>query len=62
MKNNSKVLVAIAAIVAVLGWWLYARRSAQDNVIDMVATASSAGVSTGPPSRTAAVNARNWWV
>ena len=38
MKNNGKVLVAIAAIVAVLGWWLYARRSAQDNVIDMVAT------------------------
>ena len=30
MKNNGKVLVAIAAIVAVLGWWLYSRRSAQD--------------------------------
>ena len=38
MKNNGKVLVAIAAIVAVLGWWLYSRRSAQDNVIDLVAT------------------------
>ena len=29
MKNNGKVLVAIAAIVAVLGWWLYSRRSAR---------------------------------
>jgi hypothetical protein len=38
MKNNGKVLVAIAAIVAVLGWWLYSRRSAQENVIDLVAT------------------------
>jgi len=38
MKNNVKVLVAIAAIVAVLGWWLYSRRSAQENVIDLVAT------------------------
>ena len=36
MKNNVKVLVGIAAVLAVVLWWLYSRRSAQENVVDLV--------------------------
>lgn len=37
MKVNAKVLVAVAAVVAVVLWWVYSRRSAESNQIDLIA-------------------------
>lgn len=36
MKVNAKVLVGVAAVAAIVGWWLYSRQSPKGNVIDLV--------------------------
>jgi hypothetical protein len=37
MKVNAKILVGVAAVAAVIAWWLFSRQSVQGNVIDLIA-------------------------
>jgi hypothetical protein len=37
MKVNAKILVGVAAVAAVIAWWLFSRQSTQRNAVDLIA-------------------------
>jgi hypothetical protein len=42
VKSSTRILVAVAAVAVIAGWWLYSRHSTRSNVIDLVAEFPSA--------------------